>query len=196
MLTPPLSKAQWREWARASREPLDTVPLLERLLALPEYVAARHVLLYLALPGEIVVETFAGTPGDKTFYAPRVAPRRVLTVHWYVPGQTPLVQNAWGLREPAPDVPEISPDTLDLVIVPGLCFDELGNRVGYGGGYYDRFLPRLRAGCITVGVAGENAVVPTLPTESHDVPVFIIVTQERTFRLKGTTEPIPPPCSG
>ncbi|MBC8141392.1 MAG: 5-formyltetrahydrofolate cyclo-ligase [Armatimonadetes bacterium] len=190
------TKKEWREWARAKREGTDATLLLERLTSLLEWDAARHVLLYLALPNEIVVETLADIPGDKTFYVPRIAPRRVLTVHPYRPGETTLVQNAWGLREPAPNVPEVPPETLDLVVVPGLLFDEGGSRLGYGGGYYDRFLPRLRTACVTVSVAGENGIVPALPTEPHDIAVKLIVTPGRTFRLIGTTEPTPPPCSG
>lgn len=196
MVATPTSKTGWREWARTHRESMDAVPLLQRLAALAEYVAARHILLYLALPGEIAVEALANAPGGKTFYVPRIAPRRALTVHPYRPGETLTVTNAWGLRQPAPDAPDVSPETLDLVIVPGLLFDEGGNRLGYGGGYYDRFLPCLRTGCVTVGVAEGNHVVPLLPAEAHDVPVSVIVTPERTFRLKDTTKPIPRPCSG
>ena len=188
------TKHEWRTWAKANRSPGDAAPFLERLTALPEWQAAYHILLYLALPGEINVEMLADVPAGKTFYAPRIAPRRALTVHAFQPGVTLLETNAKGLREPTSQTPQVAPERLDLVIVPGLLFDEWGNRLGYGGGHYDRFLARLRPDCVTVGVAVGNAVVPTLPTEAHDIAMQLIVTPTRTFRLTDTTEPIPRPC--
>ena len=167
--------------------------ILARFATVPEWKNARHILLYLALHGEIMVESLALRDDFRTFYVPRIAPRHALTVHPYTPGGTPLLTNVWGLRQPAHSVPEASPEVLDLVIVPGLLFDESGNRLGYGGGYYDRFLPRLRPDCITIGVAA--GIAPALPMEAHDVPVQIIVTPGRTFRRADTTEPIPPPYS-
>ena len=184
-----------REWAKARRGAIDSPGVLDTLTALPEWQAARHVLLYLALPGEIVVETLTATARGKRFYAPRRASGRHLTIHPFVPGETSFAVTAFGLREPPPDAPQVSPETLDLVIVPALLFDEIGNRLGYGGGYYDRFLPTLRGDCVTVGVAGDGLIVPTLPTEPHDVPVAIVVTASRTFRRADMTAPTPRPCS-
>ena len=186
-------KPEWRTWAKARRETVSVSEVLERLTALAEWRVARHVLLYLALPGEIVVEKLA-INGDKWFYVPRCAPGRHLAIHPLVPGETRLEQGAFGLREPLPGTLTASPETMDLVIVPALCFDIYGHRLGYGGGYYDRFLPRLRTDCVTVGVAGDGLVVSRLPTAPHDKSVQIVVTPGRTFRRADTIAPTPPPC--
>ncbi len=70
----------------------------------------------------------------------------------------------------------ISPDVLDVVVVPGLAFTRDGRRLGQGGGHYDRFLPRLRPSCVTVGVGFAEQLVDDLPTEPHDVRLDMIVT--------------------
>lgn len=71
---------------------------------------------------------------------------------------------------------DVGPTALDVVIVPGLAFTADGYRLGQGGGHYDRFLPRLRPGCRTIGVCFAEQLVDRLPVEDHDVPVDVVVT--------------------
>lgn len=70
----------------------------------------------------------------------------------------------------------VDPATLDVAIVPGLGFTADGRRLGQGGGHYDRFLPRLRPGCVTVGVCFAEQLIPDLPVEPHDARVDVVVT--------------------
>jgi len=71
---------------------------------------------------------------------------------------------------------DLDPQALDVVVVPGLAFTPDGRRLGQGGGHYDRFLPRLRPGCITIGACFAEQVVTDLPTEPHDRPVDHLAT--------------------
>jgi len=71
---------------------------------------------------------------------------------------------------------DVEPTTLDVVIVPGLAFAVDGRRLGQGGGHYDRFLPRLRAECLTIGVCYAEQLVADLPNDTHDVAVHLVVT--------------------
>jgi 5-formyltetrahydrofolate cyclo-ligase len=73
-------------------------------------------------------------------------------------------------------------DRLDLVVVPGVAFDPQGNRLGWGAGYYDRLLAQVRADAPIVALAFECQIVPAIPPESHDVPVDVIVTEQRIIR--------------
>lgn len=63
-----------------------------------------------------------------------------------------LEENEWGIQEPVGET-TVSPETIDLVVVPLLCFDERGDRVGYGKGYYDRFLAKCRSDCLKIGLS-------------------------------------------
>ena len=65
---------------------------------------------------------------------------------------TQLINNAWGIPEPKQDV-IITPETIDVVFVPLLAYDKYGNRIGYGGGYYDRFLSECRGETLKIGLS-------------------------------------------
>jgi 5-formyltetrahydrofolate cyclo-ligase len=188
----PRDKAALRAWARRRRADQDikarlSDALRERLRVLPEFEAARDILLYLAMPGEVSVESLAERdaarqPGRR-YYGPRCAPRRRLAVHRYVPGETPLRPGPFGIREPDPaEVPEEDASRLDLVIVPALLLGEGGERIGHGGGYYDRFLPRLRPDCRRVGVLPDALILPHLPQDPWDQRLDILVTESRVLR--------------
>ena len=85
---------------------------------------------------------------------------------------------AWGIPEPHEKNP-VTLDTVNLIIVPGLAFDELGNRLGYGAGFYDRILPFCQG--VTIALAFEAQMVPQVPVSAHDVPVKKIVTEKRVI---------------
>jgi 5-formyltetrahydrofolate cyclo-ligase len=73
-------------------------------------------------------------------------------------------------------------DKFDLLIIPGIAFDIKGNRIGYGKGYYDRFLSFGRVKCI-MGLAYETQIINTLPNNEHDIRVDIIITEKRIIRI-------------
>jgi 5-formyltetrahydrofolate cyclo-ligase len=73
---------------------------------------------------------------------------------------------------------DVDPATLDVVVVPGLAFTADGHRLGQGGGHFDRFLPRLRTDCLTIGVCYHEQVVADLPIAPHDVRVRQVVTDQ------------------
>ena len=81
-----------------------------------------------------------------------------------------------GIPAPPDASPAIAPQDLDLIIVPALAFDADGYRLGYGGGYYDRFLRGVSA--FTIGLARERLFVEKLPRELHDVAVKCVVTEK------------------
>ena len=85
-----------------------------------------------------------------------------------------LSVGAYGI--PAPIGPPEDPGLLDLVVVPGVAFTRDGKRLGQGGGYYDRFLPRVRPDCVVVGVCFAEQIVDALPAEPHDRQMSRVVT--------------------
>lgn len=120
--------------------------------------------------------------------ARRITPALVQSVDSLAPG-------AYGILEPAVGkYIALDPAELDAVVVPGACFDLAGYRIGYGGGYYDRFLPRLRADCLTIGFGYDWQVVPELRPDPWDQPLSHLVTDCRTIacRLAGDQVPACP----
>ena len=79
----------------------------------------------------------------------------------------------------------ISPENLDLVIVPGVAFDRQGRRLGRGMGYFDRFLGRVPASVPRVGLAFRFQLLKEIPSESHDQPVSVVITEKKVVRIKG-----------
>ncbi|HUO76406.1 MAG TPA: 5-formyltetrahydrofolate cyclo-ligase [Thermodesulfovibrionales bacterium] len=90
-----------------------------------------------------------------------------------------------GIPEPAvAEERERDINDVTLVIMPGAAFDPKGNRLGYGGGYYDRLLSRLRRRIPLVALAYEEQLVDSLPTGPHDIRVHMIVTDQRVIHCR------------
>lgn len=91
----------------------------------------------------------------------------------------PLIVHVFGMHEPARDAPEVTPDVL---LVPLLAFDARGNRLGYGGGFYDRTLTALDTK-LAIGIAYAGQEVRELPCRDHDHPLDMVVTESGIRRL-------------
>ncbi|MAX82114.1 MAG: 5-formyltetrahydrofolate cyclo-ligase [Crocinitomicaceae bacterium] len=81
-----------------------------------------------------------------------------------------------GILEPSPELEKLDPKTIDLCFVPGAAFDKAGHRIGYGGGFYDKFIPQLRQGCKTIGLGYAFQVIEAIPFEEHDHPLDEVIT--------------------
>ncbi len=97
----------------------------------------------------------------------------------WTPGE-PLVPGAWDIPVPVESAPEVLPD---LLLVPMLAFDRKGFRLGYGGGFYDRTLEKLRAvkKVVAIGVAYHAQMVEEVPVGLHDAPLDYVMTERETF---------------
>jgi 5-formyltetrahydrofolate cyclo-ligase len=90
-----------------------------------------------------------------------------------------LVAGVWGIREPAERCPIVSSSAVEFLLVPGVAFTATGERLGYGGGFYDRLLSGLNAKTPRVAAAFVLQVVDTIPTGPNDQRVHLIVTENR-----------------
>jgi 5-formyltetrahydrofolate cyclo-ligase len=107
-----------------------------------------------------------------------------LIMRAYAFGQE-LNSGVWGIREPKDDAPEVDPDVL---IVPLAAFDRRGNRIGYGAGYYDMTINRLRAlkPVTAVGIAYAAQEVPDVPVTERDARLDLVLTERETIDFRGT----------
>jgi len=152
---------------------LRSVELWSLVAALPAYARATGVMAFNGFKSEPDTDPlFARIAADgKRLLLPRVEHGDIVVVD----GAGPMVASRIGVVEP--QGPALPLDVVDLVIVPGLAFTLDGYRLGYGGGFYDRFLPKCRQLAIPdLGVCFAEQVVDELPTEPHDVRVQLVIT--------------------
>jgi 5-formyltetrahydrofolate cyclo-ligase len=152
---------------------------------LPEFADAEVVMIYLSIPGEVDTShiALACWQQGKTVVVPKVAwsERRMVAVECQSIDEHMDVDK-YGLRTPRRGQIRAS-GSLDMVIVPGLAFDRTGQRLGRGGGFYDRFLPELSEKARTVGLSFGEQVVDDLPVDAHDHPIDILVTDREVLRF-------------
>lgn len=175
-----------------------SVEITERLWTLPAFCGAKEVFIYASYRGE--VETLPliarllepeAQPG-KRVALPRVLDRCGRMAFYWITRTDDLTRGYRGIPEPAAHcAPAALPECRALfVVMPAVAADEYGNRMGYGGGYYDRYLAgihgrkRLMSG--VAALAFEEQLVAELPTEETDFRPDYIITQKRTIRRGGT----------
>jgi 5-formyltetrahydrofolate cyclo-ligase len=147
------------------------------LAALPEYEAAETVLAYVGLARETDTRAFLRETlaRGKTLLLPRCEPKRRLALCIVRDLDGELSPGAYGIWEPTRACPAVPPEAADFALIPCVSFDRAGNRLGQGGGYYDRLLPRLR--CPTVCVCRERLVADAVPAAPHDRRCTLYLTE-------------------
>lgn len=158
--------------------------LAAHLLALPEIASAHVVLAYAASAEEIDVAPAVDALRERGVRVvfPRICGPGELTLH-DIECDADLEAGPFGIRQPCETSAECPRDEVDAVLVPGVAFDPVGRRLGYGGGYYDRLLPTLPAAATAIGVAFDEQLVPELPAEEHDARMGVVVTPSRVLRV-------------
>ena len=166
--------------------------LAVNLLGHPDLRRARHIAVYLPNDGEIDPSVYVNLAKQRglQFYLPVLHPIHAgRLVFSPFTDTTPLVPNRFGIPEPAfRGGLKRPPWAMDAVLFPLVGFDETGGRLGMGGGFYDRTFAftrhRPRLAPKLIGLAHECQRVSELPTESWDVPLHSIVTDQRRYYAK------------
>lgn len=158
---------------------LRSARVVEQVVATPEWSAAEVVGFYVSVDAEVETRrAIAAALGGKRVAAPRVDPEAGAMDFAALEDLEDLEEGPLGVPEPTGS--PVDPGDLDLVLVPGLAFDEAGNRLGRGGGYYDRFLARCPAW--SCGLAFGFQLVDRVPVDGGDVPVDAVATEHRVHR--------------
>lgn len=188
------SANQLRNYYRQLRADLDEAAqvkagqsLCDRIKALSEYQHAKHIAVYSAVKGEISLEPVIdhALSRGKKIYLPNLD-QKSLRFSPYFREQKMRI-NRYKLPEPdVGDDEMLTPEALDLVLAPLVVFDAIRNRIGMGGGFYDRsFAFRKDPACKTpvlIGVAHELQKVEQLDPEPWDVRLDMIVTDQNVYR--------------
>jgi 5-formyltetrahydrofolate cyclo-ligase len=159
-----------------------TIRVAAGVLLYLQGVTPLGVLAYCASPEEIdpsVLVRLLRESGVPVAF-PRVCGPAGLALHW---SELEDLQPGYcGLLEPTEGMAEAAPDEIDVVLVPGVAFDERGHRLGMGGGFYDRLLADLPPEVMKIGLAFDEQIVEAVPREEHDVVLDAVVTPSRILR--------------
>ena len=159
---------------------------VERIAVLPEFRAARTVMLYRAVRGELSLDALPSHPAaaGKRFAYPRCVSRTEMKA--MLPGSWET--GAFGIPEPSEEDSKTVPgEEIDLVVCPCSAFDDRGTRLGMGAGYYDRFLPEC-PGAVLAAAAFEAQHFPSLPVSPLDIPMDLAVTEENLYLFPGRNQ--------
>jgi 5-formyltetrahydrofolate cyclo-ligase len=156
--------------------------IAERFVRLPELAGARAAMAFWSFGSEVATEPLirALLGMDIVVALPRIAAGDLEARTWR-PGE-PVTDTSFGAREPAGGT-LMDPEEIDAIATPAVAFDRSGRRVGYGGGFYDRFFQATRPDALRVGVAFSVQLVDgDLPGGTFDARVDAIVTETETVR--------------
>ena len=164
-----------RDAMTAKAVTLASEQICARLAEWPIFQQAQTVMADIAFGNEVSLLTLMNQSSDKCWVIPRTEarPEPRLILHPYDPLR--LVRHRFGMLEPDVSLPVIEPGELDLVLVPGLAFDRRGYRLGYGGGFYDRFLPHVTAR--QVGIVSTVLLVEHVPNGRFDQRVDYVASE-------------------
>ncbi len=191
-------KGELRQHARTLRAGLATEfrhrashAICERLIARQEFMRARTVDVFIPFGDEVDIlpaihKAFAA---GKRIITQRVPAHGPHLEHYFIDDLDGLIPGPFGIPEPDPETcPPAAVSDADLIIVPGLLFDRHGNRLGYGKGFYDRFLAQTQA--LKIAVAFSVQLIDAVPVTAHDIPVDMIITEQGVLicRQKGPSQ--------
>lgn len=155
-----------------------SLQILERFRQLSSYKDASLLLAYVDAKREVETRLLMRCAWDdgKKVAVPRVDGDGIMHFY-YLRSLKDLEPGAFGIMEPRADCRICEPEE-GLLLMPGVAFDEQGHRVGYGGGYYDRYLEK-HPHLIHIALAFEFQIFPEVPSEKHDICPDLIVTENR-----------------
>ena len=162
--------------------------IVENLSILLQGLSFATVHIFLAQTGKKEIDTqqiidmISAKFGNVGIVAPRITPGTRILEHYLLDSQTKLILNRWLIPEPDPASSElVAVKSIDIVFVPLLAFDNQGFRVGYGGGYYDRFLAECRNDVLKVGLSFFDPIPQIDDINPFDIPMDYCITPGEVF---------------
>lgn len=164
--------------------------ITDKLMQMEEFKRADNVMCYLSFGNEVdtsdIVETCLKE--GKRLFIPVIVKNNtgtsIMEASKLLDPIKDLCPGTMGILEPREDKLRIAnPESIDFIVIPGLAFDREGGRLGYGRGYYDGFLPRLKKDCFQMAVAFSFQVIDKVPTDDKDKPVSRILTERELIAI-------------
>lgn len=152
------------------------------VLGLPEYVRAQTVFCFVSMGREVETRPILlhALGAGKHVGVPLCTGKGIMEIR-RITGLEQLVPGFRGILEPRPDCPVLTAEQIDFALIPCVCCNKAGLRLGHGGGYYDRYLER--AGFASAIVCRERLICDEVPVEPHDIPMKTVITELGVIRL-------------
>ncbi len=157
----------------------------EKVFSLPEFLGAGNILFYASFRSEVDTLSLIkeAISMDKMVILPKVDRKNQALILYEIKDLGELKAGYMGIPEPSVYEDRlVHLEDVDLIIAPGVAFDYSGNRLGYGGGYYDILLSSMKKKIPIIALAYEEQIVDSIPSELHDVKVDMIITDKRIIK--------------
>lgn len=159
--------------------------ILQRLAHFRSFLLAKEFFTYINHRGEVATDILIKKYfGKKTIVVPRIKAKRICLYELHNPHE--FENGRFGIREPKFCMLKREFKNIDVALIPGIVFDKTGHRIGFGGGYFDRFLKKID--CTTIGLAYEFQIIEKIPAEKYDVAVDYIVTEKRIIKCRNALQ--------
>ena len=184
-------KAELRKELLSKRDSIPTVVrrvknkmVLESMVSLEEFKKAGVIFVFASFRTEVDTSEMikSSLSSGKRVLLPKVDKDRHELLLYEIRDFGELAPGYIGIPEPPVSEKQMNINDADIVIIPGAGFDASGNRIGYGGGYYDRLLSGLQKDIPVIAPAYEEQIEDCIPSEPHDIRVQLIVTDRRVIR--------------
>lgn len=154
--------------------------ILQKLLESEFYKNAQVIFTYVSFQGEVDTIKFieAALSEGKTICIPKVISKKEGMEAHIITSLAELEKSSYGILEPQSDSPLINPLDIDLLIMPGVAFDKTNGRIGYGGGFYDRYLKKINPKAHKIALAYNFQIFDHIPMDEFDERVDFIITNE------------------
>lgn len=150
----------------------------EKLMETKYYKECEKIFIYIGFGSEINTYEYIQDffKDNKRIFVPRTNIKNKTMEAVEINDLNNLEKNKYGILEPSLDKEQIDKNEIELIILPGVAFDKVGGRIGYGGGYYDKFLKNVSSKAIKVALAYDLQVLDKIPMEEHDIKYDYLIT--------------------
>jgi len=163
-----------------------SVVICENLFTRKMYQKAKTVAVFITYRSEVntlpIIQDLLQK--KKTVAVPRITGKGKMEFFKLTDPDADLVPGTYGIREPKKGSKRVKVGDIDLMLAPGTVLDDRGYRIGYGGGFYDRYIPKLDDNCPVITLGFELQMVKMVPNESWDQKVNMVITEQRILRIK------------
>lgn len=161
--------------------------IFSRVINNPFYKKAKTIFIFTSFGSEVDTHKLIdyGIKDGKIIGVPKVIKEKRKIEFFKIRGFEDLKLGYYGILEPIETCEVLSSEEVDLILMPGLAFDKKGGRVGYGGGFYDRYLGAMERKVPKIAIAYDFQIIDNIPMNSLDIKIDGIITNEKVIEIKG-----------